>query len=99
MFPDWEGMQGRLGSTWSQANADGKDGLINPNSVAVLGPMGTPRVCWHKSLLSEVGTSWSPSYVAREARVGRRTKNSDIARWEWGTFCMVHELSSTGKGS
>lgn len=47
MFPDLGRGARSLGSSWGQANADGKEGLINPDSVTVLGPVGAPRVCWH----------------------------------------------------
>lgn len=40
MFPDLGRGARSLGSSWGQANADGKEGLINPESVTVLGPVG-----------------------------------------------------------
>lgn len=35
----------RLGSSWGQANADGKEVLISPDSVTVLRPIGALGVC------------------------------------------------------
>ena len=51
MFPDWGGMQGRLGATRQMQRGCAKT-------------LGTPRVCWHRSLCERSRYQLEPEWVS-----------------------------------
>lgn len=49
-----------IGFYLGPANTDGKEGLINPDSMAVLGLCGTLEFVDTRACVSEAGVGWGP---------------------------------------